>query len=95
VRELRNEMQRTFALAAGGELRPELLSPALPAVATTVGGDGPVGFELAAVERWAIQRALAQSGGNKAEAARLLGIGRRTLYDKLADGSGKAAPPAG
>ena len=44
----------------------------------------PPSLELAAIEQWAIQRALAAAGGNKAEAARLLGIGRRTLYDKLA-----------
>jgi serine/threonine-protein kinase PknK len=82
VRQLRNEMQRLWALAGGGDLRPELLSPAeaLPAAAA---GDLP-GLDLAAVEHWAIQRALTAAGGNKAEAARLLGIGRRTLYDKLA-----------
>jgi len=46
-------------------------------------GDLPVGLDLVSVERWAIARAMAVAGGNKAEAARLLGIGRRTLYDKL------------
>jgi DNA-binding NtrC family response regulator len=40
--------------------------------------------DLAQLEQWAIDRALERAGGNKAEAARLLGIGRRTLYDKLA-----------
>jgi DNA-binding NtrC family response regulator len=44
----------------------------------------PAGYDLATVERWAIERALVAANGNKAEAARLLGIGRRTLYDKLA-----------
>ena len=39
---------------------------------------------LAEVERDHIQRAMQLSGGNKAEAARLLGISRMTLYRKLA-----------
>lgn len=86
VRQLRNEMQRLWVLAAGGALRAELLSPAEPAAAA---GDLPPGLDLQAIERWAIDRALAAAGGNKAEAARLLGIGRRTLYAKLAE------PPPG
>jgi DNA-binding NtrC family response regulator len=38
---------------------------------------------LEIVERRHIERALAAAGGNKAEAARLLGIDRTTLYRKL------------
>jgi len=34
-------------------------------------------------EREAIQRALVAAGGNRAKAARLLGLGRATLYKKL------------
>ena len=83
VRQLRNEMQRLWLMAAGGELQAELLSPAVD----NVGFVGPQAFDLASLERWAIDRALTAAGGNKAEAARLLGIGRRTLYDKLAERS--------
>ncbi|HVY44663.1 MAG TPA: helix-turn-helix domain-containing protein, partial [Minicystis sp.] len=36
-----------------------------------------------ALERAFIQRALERSGGNRAEAARLLGIGRPNLYAKM------------
>ncbi|MCK5943873.1 MAG: sigma-54-dependent Fis family transcriptional regulator, partial [Planctomycetes bacterium] len=79
VRQLRNELQRVWALADGGALRPEWLSPeeAGPAAKDAVP------LDLASLEQWAIDRAMEQAGGNKAEAARLLGIGRRTLYDKL------------
>ncbi|MBX3463868.1 MAG: sigma 54-interacting transcriptional regulator [Planctomycetes bacterium] len=80
VRQLRNEMQRLWALAAGGPLSPALLSPADPEPAV---GPRPDLLDLAQLERWAIERALAAAKGNKAEAARLLGIGRRTLYSKL------------
>lgn len=47
--------------------------------------NSPVGFTLKSgeEERERIMRALKQAGGNKKLAARLLGIGRTTLYNKL------------
>lgn len=47
---------------------------------------GPVAgavHSLADLERDAIARALAVTGGNRKDAAERLGIGLRTLYDKL------------
>jgi DNA-binding NtrC family response regulator len=35
------------------------------------------------IERQAILQALKEAGGNKAEAAKRLGIGRQTLYNKI------------
>ena len=84
VRQLKNELQRLWALAGGAALRAEHLSP----VRDEPEVDG-VPVDLAALEQWAIERALVRTGGNKAEAARMLGIGRRTLYDKL-----RQRPPA-
>jgi DNA-binding NtrC family response regulator len=40
--------------------------------------------EVANAERDLIVRTLRESAGNRSLAARKLGIGRRTLYDKLA-----------
>ena len=45
-------------------------------------GDGAI-KTLAELEKDAIQRALDHVGGNRKKAAELLGIGERTLYDKL------------
>jgi len=41
-------------------------------------------FDLATLERRAIERAIAKTGGNITEASRILGIARATLYRKLA-----------
>ena len=38
---------------------------------------------LASLEKRMIERALAQTGGNRTEAARLLGIARPQLYTKM------------
>jgi DNA-binding NtrC family response regulator len=40
-------------------------------------------YNLDAIERLAIERALAATGGNRTRAARLLGISERTLRNKL------------
>ena len=77
LRQLRNEMLRMDALADGPALTPQQLSEPPAEV-------GSKDLKLERLERWAIQEALKGSGGNKSEAARLLGISRRALYNKLA-----------
>jgi len=44
---------------------------------------GPIAEVVAAAERAAIERALAATGGVRAEAAKLLGISRKTLWEKI------------
>lgn len=43
----------------------------------------PEGYDLASWERYAVERALARCEGNRTRAAELLGIGRRTLQEKI------------
>ncbi|MFP3939830.1 MAG: sigma-54-dependent transcriptional regulator [Thermoanaerobaculia bacterium] len=94
VRELQNAVERAVAYCDGAEVRPEHL-PArirrhgLPAsaVASAAAADGG-GEELptlAEVETRHIRRVLERLGGNKRQAARTLGISRRTLYRKLGE----------
>ncbi len=81
VRELRNVLERGAILADGVELEVahlwmdpaggEAARPAAPALT------------LDELERHAIEQALADVGGNRKEAAARLGIGLRTLYEKL------------
>jgi DNA-binding NtrC family response regulator len=53
------------------------------AVAVGGGDTRPLPAQIAELEQRAIAAALQRSGGNRAAAARLLGISRASLYDKL------------
>jgi two-component system response regulator HydG len=44
-----------------------------------------VGLTLDQIERIAIERTLAATGGNREQAAKILNIGTRTLYRKIKD----------
>ena len=63
-----------------------------PAQALAVGGADtrPLPAQIAELEQRAIAAALQRSGGNRAAAARLLGISRASLYDKLGASAGFA-----
>jgi len=85
VRQLANALERAAILCDGEEIGPEHLEIGeYPAQRT--GGDasraGEVGT-LEDIERAAIEEALAAVGGNRRAAAERLGMGLRTLYDKL------------
>jgi DNA-binding NtrC family response regulator len=63
-------------------------TPPAPAPAGEVPAPADIPFDLDALERRAILRALEATGGNRVRAAKLLGISERTLRNKL-----KVAPP--
>ncbi|MBK9261591.1 MAG: sigma-54-dependent Fis family transcriptional regulator [Polyangiaceae bacterium] len=84
VRELRNALERAAILAESTKLTLDDITRVLhgpshekPAPVAT---DAPTMEEA---EQTAIRRALAQCGGNRKKAAEHLGIGLRTLYEKL------------
>jgi two-component system response regulator HydG len=90
VRELRNFVESMVVLDGDGTLGPddvqdgEVLTKAPAADGTaTVGAAGLVGRPLTEVERYYIEQALAATQGNREEAARMLGIGERTLYRNI------------
>src|SRR5471032_2325068 len=91
VRELRNAMERVAVLARGTQVTDDDLAfvvnatPALLALDISVGLLAlPLPEAIERLERASIQRALTQTAGNRAEAARKLGISRQSLYTKLA-----------
>ena len=85
VRELENEITRMIALG-GDELGPELVanltSGPRPSVANA-GVAGLVGRRLVDVEADLIRATLEATGGKRGDAARMLGIPRRTFYNRL------------
>ena len=85
VRELENAIESALALARGPRLRVADL-PLARRVAGDAHGAATRGLplSLAAYERCALERALRESNGDVTEAARRLGIGRSTLYRRLA-----------
>ncbi len=87
VRELRNVMARAVLLSNGAEIHPDHLpatkmraTRVIPHVTTSVGPAIQRGF---VDEQQRILQALDRSGGNQTAAARLLGISRRTLVNRL------------
>jgi two-component system response regulator HydG len=87
VRELMNAVERAVVLSRGELIDSGDLSPASGHDEPAGGGAGEegggTGVSLEAVERAAILRTLEETGGNKSEAARRLGITRKTLHKKL------------
>jgi DNA-binding NtrC family response regulator len=83
VRELENAIERAVALGPG----PNLQLNDLPSNLQYGNGSRPLDDDkfvpLDTMERRAIFRALQESGGDKVVAARMLGIGKTTLYRKL------------
>lgn len=80
VRELRNVVERSLIMAEGDCLTADTLAPEFRAGGSATPTDS---LALDQLERCHILKVLDYTKGNKAEAARLLGIGIATLYRKL------------
>ena len=90
VRELENCLERTYAFTSGPlihttDLPREIAK--LPGTDSVVGDNGSRAkiIPMAELEKMTILNAIAELNGDKLQAARLLGIGKTTLYRKLKD----------
>jgi len=77
VRELRHAIERLVIMGDPGALQFDGATPAAAA------GSQPTTLNLEALEKQAIQKAIAQHQGNLSKAAQSLGLGRTTLYRKM------------
>jgi len=95
VRELKNVMERAVVLCAESRIGPEYL-PASFTAAAAIAGPAPTSPEqapdldlehfqvqLETLQRARVVEALRQCGGNQTQAAKLLGVARRTLVAQL------------
>jgi two-component system, NtrC family, response regulator HydG len=82
VRQLQNEVQRAVLLSEGDEVDSTDLSITKAKVVGEESHDTNFTL-LEGVERNAIVQMLKDTGGNKLETAKRLGIGRQTLYNKI------------
>jgi len=98
VRQLRNFVETMVVLDTDGKLDVDDLPPELADASEltdvsgteselpkrlTGGESNLIGSPLSVIERWAIEETLRLTGDNREEAAKILGIGARTLYRRL------------
>jgi two-component system response regulator AtoC len=88
VRELMHVVQRAAVMCGGEVIDAGDLPEAIQSSPATAPASGsyetmPLREALAALEKRMIEGALERAGGNRAEAARILGIARPQLYTKL------------
>ena len=91
VRELENALGRACVVSSAAELQVRDLPTNLtgaPRALTAAPTNGII--PISEMEKQTILNALAQTSGDKMQAARLLGIGKTTLYRKLKEYEGQA-----
>ena len=92
VRELENAIERAVALSSGPILQIADLPSNLHFGSSDRFPEKDEMMPLEELERRAILRALRESGGDKLAAARMLGIGKTTLYRKLKEYGAQSLP---
>ena len=86
VRELRNVIERAVILSAGAPIGPEsLLFSGAPQAADPELEGAAGNLSLAEMEKRLIRKVLGNTSWRKTEAARILGINRTTLHNKIRD----------
>jgi DNA-binding NtrC family response regulator len=87
VRELEHAVERAVVLARGSEIQlehlPNDMVKTLPALEGTPNGIRPLAAAMRDFERAYLLQALAAADGKKARAAAILGISRKSLWEKL------------
>ncbi|HPB31534.1 MAG TPA: sigma-54 dependent transcriptional regulator [Candidatus Sumerlaeota bacterium] len=86
VRQLRNIIEGMVVMAVGEELTPDSLPEEIRLASERQTHIRiPAGASLAEAEKALIEATLTATEGNRAKTARILGIGRKTLYRKMGE----------
>jgi DNA-binding NtrC family response regulator len=93
VRELRNCIESAVVMAASKLISLDDLPPGVRKSADESVVRIPIGSSISDAERILIRDTLAAQGGNKSRTAEILGIGRKTLYQKIQDYGLEAEEP--
>lgn len=89
VRELKNILERISIISDSDNINEEIISEMEEKIESSGNCDELSNLlknnilEISKIEKALILRAICLCNGNKLEAAKMLGIGRTTLYDKL------------
>jgi len=83
VRELKNALERGAIECAGAVIEPEHLGIKLMPSTPVAQDERSSELNLKKMEERLIRQALEATGGNRSRSARLLGVNRATLYNKL------------
>jgi DNA-binding NtrC family response regulator len=84
VRQLKSDIDTMVVLSNSNQLTVASLPPDIRPVGDAAGGlDNVAGIRLEQLEKEAIDKTLKMVHGNREQAAKLLGIGERTLYRKI------------
>jgi transcriptional regulator with PAS, ATPase and Fis domain len=81
VRELENAIEYAYCISESSDILPEHLPHKISKGMTENNQNGVMSLKQA--EIIAVKNALEHTGGNVTQAAKILGIGRNTLYDKI------------
>jgi len=83
VRELRNCVESAVVMSSGPLVVVEDLPPGVRSSGEERDVRVPIGSTIEEAEKLLIRETLAAQGGNKSRTAEILGIGRKTLYQKI------------
>jgi len=83
VRELRNCIESSVVMASSGLVSLDDLPPGVRSSGEERDVRVPIGSTIEEAEKILIRETLAAQGGNKTRTAEVLGIGRKTLYQKI------------
>jgi DNA-binding NtrC family response regulator len=83
VRELENIIEHAFVLCRGSLIEPAHFPPPLRGDGANAQSSLPAGLTLAAMEKMLLRDALRRYNGNRAAAARQLGIDTSTMFRKI------------